>query len=136
MVMNYLAVLVASVVSYIIGWLWYSPMLFGNLWMKTMGIKKQDIDKSKKKGMGKMMLISFITTLITAFVLSYFLNLLNVNDVVGGVVIGFLAWLGFLATTDLGIVLWEGKSFSLYLIKTLQELVSLIIMGAILGVWV
>ena len=48
--MNYLAVFVAAVVVFIIGYLWYSPFLFGNLWMKLSNISIKDVNKSKKKG--------------------------------------------------------------------------------------
>lgn len=105
MAVNYVAVLVASVVSFVIGMLLYSPLLFGNLWMKASGINKKDIEKSKKKGMGKTMIIAFITTLVMVYVLGYLMDILKYNDAVSGAVVGFLIWLGFLATTGLGRVL-------------------------------
>lgn len=132
---NYIAIIVASIVSFVIGMLWYSPLLFGNLWMKSAGLSKEKIGKAKKKGMGKTILIAFLTTVIMVYVLGYLLNILNYNDAISGAIIGFLVWLGFLATTGLGRVLWEGKSFSFYLINTLHELVSLVVIGAILGAW-
>ena len=132
---NYIAIIVASIVSFVIGMLWYSPLLFGNLWMKSAGLSKDKIGKAKKKGMGKTILIAFLTTVIMVYVLGYLLNILNYNDAISGAIIGFLVWLGFLATTGLGRVLWEGKSFSFYLINTLHELVSLVVIGAILGAW-
>lgn len=132
---NYIAVLVASIVLFLIRMLWYSPLLFGNLWMKSSGFSKKDIDKTKKKGMGKTMLIVFITTVVMVYVLSYLLDILNYNDSISGAIIGFIVWLGFLATTGLGRVLWEGKTFSFFLINALHELVSLIVIGAILGAW-
>ncbi len=54
---NYWAVLVAAVVSMVIGALWYSPVLFGKLWMKYSGL-------SDKK-------------LAEAILFSYFLNTTN-----------------------------------------------------------
>ncbi len=132
---NYIAVIVASIVSFVIGMLWYSPFLFGNLLMKASGINKKDIEKSKKKGMGKKLLIAFITTIIMVYVLAYLLDILNYNDAVSGGLVGFLIWLGFMATIGLGRILWEGKTFSFYLINTLHELVSLVVIGAILGAW-
>ena len=49
MAVNYLAVLVAAIVSMVIGGLWYSPLLFGNVWMKLSGITQKDVEKAKKK---------------------------------------------------------------------------------------
>jgi hypothetical protein len=55
MEINYLAVLVAALVSMVIGGLWYSPLLFGNIWMKLSGITQKDVEKAKKQGMMKSM---------------------------------------------------------------------------------
>ncbi|MBI3026774.1 DUF1761 domain-containing protein, partial [Candidatus Woesearchaeota archaeon] len=52
------------------------------------------------------------------------------------VVLGFWVWIGFLATTQIGMVLWEGKPIKLYIINTLHYLVVLAVMSAILAVWV
>ena len=132
---NYIAIVVASIVSFLIGMLWYSPLLFGNLMMKYAGFSKKDMESKKKKGMGKSMLITFITILVMAYVLDYLLDILKYNDAISGAIIGFLVWLGFLATTRLGTVLWEGKPFLFFLIHTLYELISLVVIGAILGAW-
>jgi len=133
---NYLAVLVASVVGFVIGMLWYSPLLFGKMWVKLMGFSNKDMKKAKEKGMGKTMLVMFVSILVMSYVLSYFLGALNVSDAIGGAFVGFMAWIGFLATSMLGNVLWGGKPFSLYLIDVLHYLVVIVVMGAILGVWV
>ena len=133
---NYIAIVVASIISFLFGMLWYSPLLFGNVWIKLMGFNKKDMEKAKKKGMGKTLLLSFISTLVTAYVLSYFLVVLRYSSAVDGALFGFMIWLGFLATTMLGGVLWEGKSYSLYFLNITYHLANLIIMGAILGAWV
>jgi len=136
MPINYLAILVASIVSFIIGMLWYSPLLFGKAWIKLMNFSKEDMNKAKKKGMGKTMLLGFIATLVTAYVLSYFINVLRYSSAGDGAVLGFMIWLGFLATTLLGSVLWEGKPYALYFLNITYHLVNLVILGAILGAWV
>ena len=132
---NYLAIIVTAIVGYAIGMLWYSPLLFGNIWMNLQGITKKDMAKAKKKGMGKVMLLGFITTLIMTLVLNYLIGLFGYAVAGDGALLGFWIWLGFLATTMLGIVLWENKPVPLYLINTAHYLVVLVIMGAILGAW-
>ena len=72
---NVIAVIVAAIVSFAFGSLWYSPILFGKLWMK---LSKVDM-KNSKKGMGKIMTAGFITTLIIAFILELLIDLLNIN---------------------------------------------------------
>lgn len=39
---NWLAVIVGAVLSFMLGWLWYSPKLFGNKWAEGVGINIQD----------------------------------------------------------------------------------------------
>jgi hypothetical protein len=130
---NYLTILVATIIGYIIGALWYSPLLFGNLWVKLMKFSKIDMEKSKKQGMAKQWITMFIATLILTYILSQFI--VAGAGWLHGLRIGALVWLGFLATTQIGIVLWEKKPFALYAINTLHYLVVLVVMGSILGAW-
>lgn len=129
---NYLAVLIAAIVFMIIGSLWYSPLLFGKLWMKLSGLSKKDIDKAKKKGMGKIYLAAFIGSIITALVLEYLIDILGYNDFITGAFSGLIIWI-FIAVVMLNGVLWEGKSVALYLINILYQFVALILTGGILG---
>ena len=136
-VINYLAVLAAAVVSFVIGWVWHSPVLFGKAWMKLSNMDKKKIEEHKKSGkMGSSLFFQFVATLITGYVLAYFVGYAGAKTAMDGVVLGFWVWFGFFATTQLGMVLWENKPFKLYLINTLHYLVTLAVMGAILAVWV
>ena len=101
-----------------------------------MGFSDKDMKKAKEKGMEKSMVIMFVSILVMAYILDYFLGALNVSDAIGGAFVGFMAWIGFLVTSMLGSVLWNGKPFALYMINVAHYLVVLIVMGAILGVWV
>ena len=132
---NYLAVLVSAIVSFIIGGLWYSPLLFGNAWMKSGGFSEKNIEKAKKKGMGKLYFITFIASLLMAFVLSHFVQYLTAQTFSEGMQAGFWIWLGFIVPVLLGGVLWEGKSLKFYLINIAYWLVNLIIIGGLLAVW-
>lgn len=130
---NYLALLLAGVVSMVIGMLWYSPMLFGKQWMSLSGMTQKQIDVAKKKGMTMMYVVNFISTLVMAFVLEYLLEALSANTVVAGAMVGFLMWLGFVGTVTLGSVLWEGKSNRLWFLNNGYQVINLIVMGIILA---
>ena len=132
---NYLAVLAAAIASMVIGFLWYGP-LFGRQYMALMNFDKKKMQEAKKKGMGKAYVLTFLTSLITGYVLAYFVNYAQASTISDGVVLGFWRWIGFFATTQLGMVMWEGKPVKLYLIKTLDSLVTIAVMAAILAVWV
>jgi hypothetical protein len=127
---NYMAVLIAGIAQMVIGFLWYGP-LFGKIWQKLSGISDADI---KKAGSNMPMLYGtmFLATLVTAYVLSHFQQAGGAMDMMDGAMIGFWAWLGFVATTMLTNVLFDKKPFNLYLLNAGYQLVSLVVMGALL----
>ncbi len=129
---NFWAVLVAAIASYIIGSLWYSPVLFGKVWAYYMGLTPE---KMKASGMGKTYVGSFITTLVMAYVLAHFIILGGAGNVAAGAQIAFWIWLGFVATVAMGSIFWENKAKKLYLINVGYSLVSLVVMGVILALW-
>jgi hypothetical protein len=130
---NVIALIVAAVVAQILGMLWYGPV-FGKQWLGFMGWSKADADKRMKEGK-KNMIIAFVGSLVTAYVFSMILGQLGTVGFSAGAVVGFWVWLGFLATTQMGSVLWEGKPKGLYYLNTLFSLVNLALMGGILAAW-
>jgi len=133
---NYLAVLGAAVASMILGSIWYSPMLFGNLWMKLSKMNSKDKKKAQQKGMGKLYFTSFITVLITSFVLANFVDFLQAGTIVEGMQVGFMVWFGFVATMLLNNVIWGKESIKAYFLNAGFHLVSLVLMSSILTIWV
>jgi len=135
---NYLAVLVAAVVNMVVGSLWYGAF-FQKPWMRLSGITQADIEKSKARGMATSYILAFVGSLLMAYILSHFIvfagDYFNDGSAMRGVSTGFWSWLGFVAPVTLGIVLWEGKSWKLWMINTSYYLVSLMIMGGILSAW-
>ncbi|MEK6926344.1 MAG: DUF1761 domain-containing protein [Nanoarchaeota archaeon] len=132
--LNWLAVIVVAVVNFFIGFLWYGP-IFGKTWMKAMKFTSKDIEASKKKGMAGMMFISFITSLITTFVLAVLLKSTGTIDIVSGILWGVFVWLGFFLVTTVSGILWESKSSKLFFLNASYDLVRVVIMAVILVVW-
>jgi hypothetical protein len=137
---NYLAVLVAAAAYFMIGWFWHT-VLFGKVWMKLGGFDKMDKKKqaAMKKQMGRSMAFNFLTTLVTSYCMAFSVQsgaaFYHVAGVTLGLQTGFWLWLGFVATTQLNPVLWEGRPFKLYLINVGYYLVSFLAVGTILAVW-
>ncbi len=138
---NYLAVLAGAVCNMVLGFLWYVP-LFGKQWMRLSGFTPERIAEAKAnngKGMGKSYALAFIGALVMAFVLSHMLVFatayLNTEGVSAGLSTGFWAWLGFVAPITLGSVLWEQKSWKLWVLTNSYYLLTLLVMGTILAVW-
>ena len=133
---NYLAVIVAAIVSFIIGMVWYSPALFGKVWIKANGFDEKKIKEKHKKGMAKGVVGGFVGSLVMGIVLSVAINLTQATTLSSGLLIGFFLWLGFVATTSLNKVLWEGKPLKLYLVDVLHYLVVVLVMSVIFVSWV
>lgn len=125
---NLVGVFVAAIASMVVGFLWYGP-LFGKPWMKLMGMKSPPKMDSK---MQKTYAMSFVGSIVTAYVLSVFAGLMGAKTVVDGMMAGFWAWLGFAAPIQMTEVLFGGKSWNLYYINTGYFLASLLVMGATL----
>jgi hypothetical protein len=134
---NLWAVLAAGVAAMMVGFLWYSPLLFAKPWMALMGYDPTDKAKTEElqQGAGKLYAISFLASLVTAFVLGKVIHISTVNSALYGAKIGGALWLGFVATVQLTDGLFAKKPANLYLINTGYQLVSYLTMGAILGMW-
>ena len=129
--MNWVAIVVAAIAQFVIGWIWYGP-LFGKTWMSMMGMSQQSMSR---EGMGKTMVLTFIGSLVTAAVLSMLVGWMGAKTLGAGIAAGFWAWLGFVATVTLGGVLFAKMSWNLYILNNAYQLISLAVMGAILAKW-
>ena len=135
---NYLAVVAAAVASMILGYIWYGP-LFGKQWMALSGKTMSEMDAAKTKGVGKNYAFMFIGSLVMSYTLSHALifasTYLNTSGVSAGLTAGFWNWFGFIAPVSLGVVLWDGKPWKLFLLNAGYYLATLLAMGVILAVW-
>lgn len=134
---NLVAVLVAAIAMFIIGFLFHGP-LFGKVWMRLANI--HPTDNEKFSDMIPQMMRNFISNFVCAYVLAMFIYVTasyydNVGNVVGGMGIAFWAWLGFVVTSTSMDVVWMGKSKKLWLFEIVSSLVSFLAMGAILAAW-
>lgn len=135
---NVMAVIASAIASMIVGTIWYGP-LFGKQWIKMMKFSAQDMAAAKKKGMGGTYAMQFVASLVMAFVLAHSIvfasTYMKVTGLNAGVMAGFWNWIGFVAPVTLGMSLWGGKSWKLWLLDNGHYLVTLCIMGAILAMW-
>ena len=132
---NYWAILVAAVVSHVLGFLWFGP-LFGKQWAALMGFNKKKMQEAKKKGMPpQTWILMVVGTLLTSYVLAHFVKYLNAVNVVDAMKLGFWLWIGFFAPVMLGMILWEGKPWKLYFIVVTYWLVNLLATASILASW-
>jgi hypothetical protein len=131
-VANPWAILVAAVIQWILGALWYSPILFAKPWMALLGITP---DPGKRKSMVFGMISSFIGSIILSFVLWHSIMWSGAESWATGAFIGFLNWLGFIAAPSFAQGIYESRPVKLFLINTGYWLVSMLITGGILAAW-
>lgn len=129
---NYLAVLASGVVIFMLGGLWYSPVLFSKKWIALQGRTMEEMSGGAKPVMYVQV---FLCGLITAWVLAILLGFLPVLDVVRGVKLAVLCWLGFAAVTSYGTALFSLKSKALWSIDSAYNLVSFVVAAVILTLW-
>ncbi len=128
---NYLAVGAAALATIVIGVLWYSPPLFGNLWMKAHGYTQEQM--RKKAGPG--LIVSLFCYVVMAFVLSVLVSYAGASTALQGASLGFLVWIGFLATLGLTAHMYSEKPLSIYVMDAGYQLAYAVVMGVILAVW-
>jgi len=136
---NMVAVLVAVVINFVLGFLWYTP-LFGKIWGKEMGYDPNM--KPDKSVMFKGMAFMIIGNLFFAWVLAN--NILAWQFVPGVKEMGPLSnafssaiftWLGFYLPGELGATVWQKNSWKIFFINTGYQFVSLLVVSLILTFW-
>ena len=127
-------ILGAALTAWLIGALWYSPLLFAKAWVKAHSYTPEKL-AAMRAGAGKAYAGSFLAFVLIAFVLHLFLNHLGVTTAGAGAGWGLHAWLGFALPIGFTANLYSDKPIATFLIDAGNQLVYLVAMGAILGRW-
>lgn len=128
---NYAAVLVAGLLSMVIGFVWYGP-LFAKAWMKEVGLKEKDV----QKGPGVGYALTLAGALIEAYVLAHFIDYTHADTLAEGMLTGLWLWIGFVAYAIGVNYIFAQRTFKLWTIDTGYFLALLLAQGALLAVWV
>ena len=129
---NYLAVLVSAVIIFILGGLWYSPVLFAKQWISAVNKSEEEIKKGSKP---TDYVLAFIQGLISSYILAIFVYWAQAASPGSGAWVGFMCWFGFAGSTTLVHNIFAGRPSKLWLIDSGHTLVSFIASGIILAVW-
>ena len=131
--LNYLHVLVAAIVGFLLGWLWYS-VFFGKTWAAEMKLTPPG-SNDPKPAMGWMLFKGFVCTFLSAVGMAMIVARWPAYSIVKGAELG--AAVGFLVvgTRYLNNGIWEKKSVKLLSINVGHDVVLFALMGAILAAW-
>ena len=124
---NLAAVAVAWIVHIVLGLLWFQPKLFGNEWSKLTG---QELKPSFT-----WIFPGIIGHLLMILVLAFLIKLTNAENGLYGVLIGLMAWIGFIVPMEIGELIWEKNPFRLFLIRIGNQLLGIAVSGYILEAW-
>ncbi len=128
---NLVGVLAATIVSWLIGAVWYAPQVFGKMWRASLG----KTEEQWKANRNRAVVFGFIANLITAYLLGVFIKSLGSTSWVDGAEVAFVAWLAFPAMQLFTGFIFEGRKSRLFGIDFVHMLIIFLVMGAILGVW-
>lgn len=106
MELNYLAIILATIVQFILGAVWYGP-LFGKLWGRIHGFDKlsKDVQDKMVKAMAPFYGIQFLVTVMTTVVLAILIENLPDWNVL---VLALFLWLGFVLPAQVSAVIFGG----------------------------
>ena len=130
MAINIYAVLLSSLVSIVIGTLWYSSALFGQNWRRFMGDAVDD-ERNPVPSYGWMAVGAFMAAMVLAVVM----QATRLNSLFGGILTALLVVAGFMAPALGSEYLFTRRPSALYFLNLSRHGVTFLIMGIILGVW-
>jgi hypothetical protein len=124
-------ILGATAARMALGGLWYSPVLFIRTWMRLTGISEQQM----KQGMGGKIAGDVVGSLLMALVMAHMVGWADATEALGGLAVGFLCWIGFVAVATISTVTYEKRPFQLIALHNGYNLASMLAMAVILAVW-
>ena len=132
---NYLAVILAALSSMLVGAVWYTPKVFGNLWMRETGVTPSGDAKDAVRPIVVTVIVSFITAWVLAGAAWISLDFYGGSFLVNTLVPAVILWAGFTAARFITHDAFEGRPTGLTVMNIAHELVTIVIMAVLIGVW-
>ena len=129
--LNWLSIIIATLFYFVLGALWYSPVLFGNIWMKLRNLDPETMERPNPI----IYLYSFILQLIGVISLALFITALGVDGAGNGSLIGFGAGAGFVFSLAGATGIFTGVPVKLHFLDNGYHAVGLALAGLVLGWW-
>jgi hypothetical protein len=128
---NYIAVAVATIASYVLGFAWYHWAVFGEAWANALGLTKEEADNTE--GLGGAFAISLVSGLTKTIFIAFLMSAADVSGVISGALFGVVIAAVF-TVTSLGYYNGFARTPSkLTIINSAHSVVELALIGAVLG---
>jgi len=132
---NYLAILTSAVVFFVIGSLWYSPLLMSTLWGEELKRNQVTPKMPMKHELWGKMLLTFIANIIASFAMAYLVIMTESTTWQAGLQLGVIVSIGFAATTLAANFVWQSRTFKLFLIDVGYPILGIVASAMILSIW-
>ena len=126
-----LSILVTAVALFAFGALWYT-VLFGKLWAKLMQFTPEQMAKSKEKGMTTPLVVNFLLNVVTASVVYYLFPQLLATSFYEFLCTVLIIAVGFTLPQYVNQALWEGKSWKLVLLNSVQAILYFVVASSVI----
>ena len=127
--LNWWAILVATLSSFVLGGLWYGP-LFGKRWLRALGKSEYDLTPSAVP-----FVIAFVTSFITCLAIAWLVSLLEINTWQQGALFGLIVGVAFIACSSISDGAFCRFSWALLVIQAVYRVLFCVIAGVIFAVW-
>jgi hypothetical protein len=131
---NYWAVVVATLSTMVVGSIWYTPKVFGNYWMRVAKVDNTG-DRNAVAPILMTLIVSFISAWVLALATQVAWEALGGNYLVMAITTGLMLWAGFTAARFITHDAFEGRPAGLTILNIAHELVTVLVMALIIGVW-
>ena len=128
---NWLAVIVAAIIRLAVGAVWYSPVGFGPMWQRTVGMTQDQV----MAAMPRAIAVDAVGSLLMAFILEHAVVYAQATSLLQGAAVGALNWLGFVAVVLVATNVYEQRPLRSAYVSAGFNLVALVLMGALFAVW-
>jgi hypothetical protein len=132
---NYLAVLVAVIVSMVIGTVYYHPAVFGRSWMKLVGHTDETVQGGSLLTYPVVAVSSFLTAWVLAGITYIAHDFYKGNFLLSALVSGWILWLSFTVARMLVHDLFDTRSLKITALSALNEFITVTAMALIIGLW-
>jgi hypothetical protein len=132
---NYWAVLLATLSSMIVGSIWYTPKVFGNYWMKMANVTPSGNSADAIRPIAVTVVVSFITAWVLAGATYISWQFYGGGFLANALGTALILWAGFTAARFITHDAFDGRPTGLTVLNVLHELVTVMVMALIIGVW-
>lgn len=133
--LNIWAVLVSSIVYFFIGSLWFSPVLFSDIWIEELEKHNVKIKQPTSAQLTQKMLITLAANILSVLATGYLVIATNSGSLASIIFLGMVISIGFVMSSVGTVFNWENRSLKLFLIDIGYPIVGIISSAIILSLW-